>query len=57
MPQVAELARALVDSLLVYKHLLRATVQDALQSHWIVGELEELDNLYKRRIISALERA
>nr|KNZ74118.1 Meiosis-specific serine/threonine-protein kinase mek1 [Termitomyces sp. J132] len=50
-------ARELVESLLIYESQLRATVRSALQSSWIVSELEELELLYERRIRSKLENA
>lgn len=45
-----DLAKLLVDSLLVHNHLLRATAVSALQSQWINSELEELEALYECRI-------
>ncbi|KAG6911574.1 hypothetical protein DXG01_011877 [Tephrocybe rancida] len=50
-------ARALVEELLVYNYQHRATVRSALQSPWIVSELEELETSYDRRIMSSLENA
>lgn len=49
------LAKALVDSLLVHDHLLRATACSALHSRWINSELEELEALYERRIDTTLD--
>lgn len=43
-------ARSLVNSLLVYDHIQRATVHVALQSKWIDSELDELATLYQIRI-------
>ncbi|KAG6821362.1 hypothetical protein H0H93_014159 [Arthromyces matolae] len=43
-------ARELVERLLVYDYRLRATVRCALNSPWVVSELEALEKLYGRRI-------
>jgi cell division protein FtsB len=43
-------ARSLVNSLLVYDHVQRATVHSALKSKWIDSELDELASLYQTRI-------
>ena len=43
-------ARSLVNSLLVYDHVQRATVHSALKSKWIDSELDELVSLYQTRI-------
>lgn len=43
-------ARSLVNSLLVYDHVQRATVHSALKSKWIDSELDELASLYQARI-------
>ncbi|RDB28880.1 Meiosis-specific serine/threonine-protein kinase MEK1 [Hypsizygus marmoreus] len=50
-------ARLLVESLLVHNHLLRATARSALQNKWIDCELDELESLYDRRILAAVETA
>ena len=43
-------ARSLVDSLLIYDHVQRATIHSALKSKWIDSELDELASLYRTRI-------
>lgn len=49
-PLSQSLARSLVNSLLVYDHVQRATVHSALKSKWIDSELDELASLYQTRI-------
>ncbi|KII94186.1 hypothetical protein PLICRDRAFT_153616 [Plicaturopsis crispa FD-325 SS-3] len=44
------IAKGLVTRLLIHSPLQRATVQLALQSQWIAGDLEELENAYQVRI-------
>lgn len=46
------LARTLVQSLLCYDYVHRATVKSALQARWIICELQRLDDLYEQRIIT-----
>ncbi|KAJ7102113.1 kinase-like protein [Mycena belliarum] len=45
-------AKALVSGLLVHNYQHRATVNDALQSHWIDSELDELNITYKNQVIA-----
>ncbi|KAJ7139945.1 kinase-like protein [Mycena epipterygia] len=45
-------AKALVSSLLVRNYLRRATVNDALQSHWIDSELDELNLTYQNQVMA-----
>ncbi|KAJ6604473.1 kinase-like protein [Mycena vulgaris] len=45
-------AKALVGSLLIHDYLHRATVDDALQSFWIDGELDELNITYRNQVMN-----
>ncbi|KAL0951445.1 hypothetical protein HGRIS_008134 [Hohenbuehelia grisea] len=47
-----DLARSLVNQLLVRDHLQRASVDIALEHSWITTELSELETAYQERILS-----
>lgn len=51
LTNVCYLAKTLVQSLLCYDYVHRATVKSALQARWIICELQRLDDLYEQRII------
>lgn len=46
-----EIAKELVQNLLISDPFHRATVYSALASQWILSELEELQELYYSRVI------
>ena len=52
-----ELARSLVECLLVYKYQSRATARSALQNRWFTCESNQLEHLYKDRIVDGSEPA
>ena len=47
---MSKTARDLVARLLIRDHLNRATVHNALQSRWIIEDLDELEQAYRERI-------
>lgn len=54
-PHRVAIARALVRQLLIYDPQLRATVHDARTSSWVACEINELERLYDRRILSVCD--